>query len=194
MNRLEIAKEKLRIPELWEARGWPGNPGRSCQVPYRDDSKPSGSVFRDGMLFHDFGLGETLDAPALLGRVEDLDTKEACRRFLSLAGVEAGETADFPEDRPPRASRQPTRSKPKLPTFREPSADEMEAIATQRGIRSGACELARLLGFLRVTAWNGLPVWAIADSAGWSCQYRRLDGEPFEIRGNNVKTITAKGS
>lgn len=194
MKGLEIAKNKLRIPELWEARGWPGNPGRTCQVPYRDDSNPSGSVFRDGMLFHDFGSGETLDAPALLGRVEDLDTSEACRRFLSLAGVQTGETADFQPARPPQASREPVRTKPRLPAMREPTPAEMETIAAQRGILPGACELARLFGFLRVTDWNGFPVWAITDTAGWSCQYRRIDGQPFEIRGASVKTITAKGS
>ena len=30
---LEIAKERLRIPELWELRGWPGKPGTSCRFP-----------------------------------------------------------------------------------------------------------------------------------------------------------------
>ena len=77
MTAIETAKDALRIPELWERRGWPGTPGRACPVPYRDDSRPSGSVFRDGLLFHDFGSGETFDAPALLARVEDLDMKEA---------------------------------------------------------------------------------------------------------------------
>lgn len=193
MTALEIAKQKLAIPELWERRGWPGKPGRSCPVPYRDDHKPSGSVFRDGLLFHDFATGETLDAPALLARVEDLPMAEACRRFLALAGVQPDPAADHAPP-PPRRAVAEIRTKPTLPPLRQPTADEIEAIAEQRGIRPGGCELARLLGFLHVTSWHGLPVWAITDKTRWSCQYRRLDGRPFEIRGGQVKTITAKGS
>lgn len=194
MTAIETAKDALRIPELWERRGWPGTPGRACPVPYRDDSRPSGSVFRDGLLFHDFGSGETFDAPALLARVEDLDMKEACRRFLGLAGVQPASFADFTPTRSPRAQREEKRTKPSLLPLREPTADEMSAIAAQRGLHAGACELARLLGFLYVTEWNGFPVWAITDRSRWSCQYRRLDGKPFEIRGGEVKAITAKGS
>jgi hypothetical protein len=194
MTALEIAKEKLLIPELWERRGWPGKPGRTCPVPYREDNKPSGSVFRDGLLFHDFATGETLDAPALLARVEDLEMRDACLRFLGLAGVQPGPVADFTPPRPPRRTSDEIRAKPTLPPLRHPTADEIEAIAMQRGIRPGGCELARLLGFLHVTTWNGLAVWAITDKARWCCQYRRLDGMPFEIRGAGVKTITARGS
>jgi hypothetical protein len=194
MTSLEIAKEKLRIPELWERRGWPGKPGRACPVPYREDTKPSGSVYRDGLLFHDFATGETFDAPALLARVEDLDMRDACIRFLGLAGVQPGPVADYTPPRTLRRTSDEMRAKPTLPPLREPTAEEIAAIAAQRGIRPGACELARLLGFLHVTTWNGLAVWAITDKARWSCQYRRLDGMPFEIRGGHVKTITARGS
>lgn len=195
MTALERAKQQLGIPELWERRGWPGKPGRTCPVPYREDRKPSGSVFRDGLLFHDFATGETLDAPALLAKVEDLSMAEACRRFLGLAGVQPDAAADNAPTRPPRRASADIRTKPTLPPLRQPTADEIEAIAEQRGIRPGGCELARLLGLLHVASWHGLPVWAIADKTRWSCQYRRLDGRPFEIRGGaTTKTITAKGS
>jgi hypothetical protein len=196
MTALEIAKATLLIPELWERREWPGKPGRSCPVPYREDKKPSGSVFRDGLLFHDFATGETLDAPALLARVEDLDMRDACLRFLGLAGVQAGPVADFTPPRPPRRTSDEgtPRTKPTLPPLRDPTADEIEAIAEQRGIRPGGCELARLLGLLKVTSWRGLPVWTVTDRTRWAAQYRRLDGQPFEIRGAEVKTITARGS
>jgi hypothetical protein len=194
MTGLEIAKERLRIPELWERRGWPGKPGRTCPVPYREDKRPSGSVFRDGRLFHDFGDGQTLDAPALLAKVEDLDLRAACLVFATLAGVQAGPVADFAPPRPPRRVSEEARTKPTLPPLRDPTADEIEAIAEQRGIRPGGCELARLLGFLKVTIWRGLPVWTVTDRTRWAAQYRRLDGQPFEIRGAAAKTITARGS
>jgi len=148
------------------------------------------------MLFHDFGSGETFDAPALLAKVEDLDLPTACRIFLELAGISATAPVDIPphQSRPKAPARKETRTRPTLPPLREPTAEEMERIASDRGIRPGACELARLLGFLRVTDWNGLSVWAITDPTGWSIQYRRIDGNPFTIRGGEVKAITGKGS
>lgn len=56
MTALLTAKDKLRIPELWERKAGPGKPGRACPVPYRDDSRPSGSVFRMGSSFPRFRL------------------------------------------------------------------------------------------------------------------------------------------
>ena len=194
MTALEIAKEKLLIPELWERRGWPGKPGRSCPVPYREDKRPSGSVFCGNRLIHDFSTGETLDAPGLLAKVEDLDLRAACLLFMALAGVQPGPVADFAPPRPARRASEVARTKPTLPPLRDPTADEIEAIAEQRGIRPGGCELARLLGFLKVTSWRGLPVWTVTDRTRWAAQYRRLDGRPFEIRGAAVKTLTAAGS
>ena len=196
MTALEIAKATLLIPELWERRGWPGKPGRSCPVPYREDKRPSGSVFNDNRLFHDFTEGTTLDGPALLARMEDLDMREACRLFVSLAGVAPDRIADPAPPRPPRRTSDEgtARTKPTLPPLRDPTADEIEAIGEQRGIRPGGCELARLLGLLKVTSWRGLPVWTVTDRTRWAAQYRRLDGQPFEIRGAEVKTITGRGS
>lgn len=194
MTGLQIAKEKLLIPELWERRGWPGKPGRTCPVPYREDRRPSGSVFCGNRLIHDFSTGETLDAPGLLAKVEDLDLRAACLLFMALAGVQPGPVADFAPPRPARRASEVARTKPTLPPLRDPTADEIEAIAEQRGIRPGGCELARLLGLLKVTIWRGLPVWTVTDRTRWVAQYRRLDGQPFEIRGAGVKTITARGS
>lgn len=121
---LEIAKDKVTIPQLWDLRGWPGKPGRSCRVPYRPDHAPSGSVLADGKLFHDFTTGENFDAPALLARVEELTNEAACRLFLTLAGVDSRDVREVPSARivaraaaPPDAAR----AKPKLPTLRVPS-------------------------------------------------------------------------
>src|SRR5215472_3433968 len=88
MTPLEAAKERITIPELAHLRGWGWEPGRSCRVPYRADKNPSGSVFADGKLFRDFASGETLDAPALLSRVEQISNEDACRVLIEVAGTE----------------------------------------------------------------------------------------------------------
>ena len=41
----ESAKERLTIPELWRLLNLPGNPGRSCRSPFREDRNPSFSVY-----------------------------------------------------------------------------------------------------------------------------------------------------
>ena len=93
ISPLAIAKERLRIPELWALRQWPGKPGKSCRFPDGGDKKPSASVFRDGLLLRDFRSGQTYDAPALLAAVENLTPEAACRLFIELAGVSRDDVA-----------------------------------------------------------------------------------------------------
>src|SRR5215831_3387991 len=87
MTPLEAAKGRITIAALAHLRGWGWESGRSCRVPYRADRNPSGSVFADGRLFRDFASGETLDAPALLARVEQISNEDACRLLIELAGT-----------------------------------------------------------------------------------------------------------
>src|ERR1700730_16705271 len=124
MTRLEAAKGKLTIPDLWRLRNWRGKPGRSCRVPWREDRGPSGSVLADGRLFHDFTSGETLDAPGLLERVESLTPETAGRMFIQLAGVDA---RDVPQKSsapsPHRCEDRETR--PELPPLDKLSPNEL---------------------------------------------------------------------
>ena len=84
---LAEAKQRLRIPELWRLLNLPGQPAKSCRVPWRDDNKPSGSVYDDGLRFHDFGTGEDFDAPDFLARARTLSLANAISEFKKLAGV-----------------------------------------------------------------------------------------------------------
>src|SRR5437764_692631 len=93
MTPLELAKDRLTILELAALRGWNWKPGRACRCPYRADKNPSGSVLSDGRLFHDFASGKTLDAPALLSRVEEISNEAACRLFIELAAVKPDEAS-----------------------------------------------------------------------------------------------------
>ena len=139
MMDLSIAKEKITIPDLWRLRNWPGKPGRSCRVPWREDRAPSGSVFADGKLFYDFASGETVDAPGLLARVEGLTPRAACQQFIGLAG---GGTEQRAMIRCPI-----TKSEFKeltLPEMQVPGASELERLANLRSVSVEACaEAAR---------------------------------------------------
>jgi hypothetical protein len=194
MTALELAKEKLAIPDLWRLRNWRGMPGRSCRVPWREDRAPSGSVLADDRLFHDFTSGETLDAPGLLARVEALTPEAACRMFIQLAGTDA---RDVPQKScvpsPPRSEDLETR--PELPPLEKLSPDELRQLAKLRCVSVQACEAASERGHLFSTDWRDVRCWLVTDWARRSAQLRRLDGEPFTIRaGAAVKALTARGS
>lgn len=194
MTPLAVAKERLTIAELWALRGWPGKPGRSCRVPYREDRAPSGSVLADDRLFHDFASGENLDAPALLARVEDLTNEAACRLFIELAGVDGREVATITPPPPPPRKTPPHRNRPQLPPLRDPSTAELRAVAELRCVSVEACAAASERGQLFVAEWRGVPCWMITDRERHNAQFRRLDGKPFAVRDASVKALTAPGS
>jgi hypothetical protein len=189
MTALESAKVALRIPELARRRGWKWESGKLCPVPYRPDRHPSGSVFADGKLFRDFASGQTLDAPALLARVEHLPNEAACKLFIELAGPG---TCSIP---PSKCYVAPARTKPRLPRLDPPTRADLQQIAAVRNVSLWSVRVAAHRGFLFVTKFNGLPCWALTDESRWLCQLRRMDGEPFARHdGNSYKAWTVAGS
>ena len=99
-DALADGKQRLRIPELWRLLGMPGEPGKSCHAPWREDKNPSFSVFDDDLKFHDFATGEHGDAIDFLARARGLSLADAIAEFKKLAGV-----ADSP---PPAPRSQPS--------------------------------------------------------------------------------------
>lgn len=203
MNRdhspLTLAKERLDIVRLAELRAWDWKPGKACRVPYRLDRNESGSVFEGGRLFHDFTRGETMDAPALLARVEGISNEAACKLFIDLAGVKPG---DVPRDLRPSAPApamrdraEPPRGRPHLPFLAKPVREDMARIAEMRGLSVEGVTLAARRGFLYVATLNGRRCWALTDSSRWLCQLRPLDGKPFMKQdGGTFKARTCRGS
>jgi hypothetical protein len=198
MTPLELAKETLTIPELARLRGWEWKPGKSCCLPYQQDRNASGSVLAGERLFHDFTSGETMDAPALLARVENLTNEAACKLFIQLAGVTS---ADVQREHPPANKRafigapEHARTKPRLPHLVAPTREELKHVAELRNVSLDAVTLASRRGFLFVASLNGLACWAITDPARWLCQLRRMDGELFPRRdAPGFKAWTVAGS
>ncbi len=195
MTRLDLAKERLSIFDLAALRDWQWEPGRSCRVPYRADKSPSGSVYADGRLMFDHATGETLDAPAILAKVEGLSPADACRLFIELARIGPDECrgdnrASFPARRasetPP-----PLPAKPELPTLHAPRDGHLRAIARIRGLDLTALEMAVERGLLWTCQHRGFACWAVTDAARWLCQVRRLDGKPFTRKdGSTFKAWT----
>lgn len=144
---------------------------------------------------HDFSTGETLDAPALLSRVEEIDNAAACRLFIDLAG---GSCVAELGDRPRRRLAHPPaeiRSKPVLPALHTPTCEDLARVASVRRVDFEAVELAARRGFLFVAEWHGVACWVLTDAGRWLCQFRRMDGLLFTRRdGPGCKAWTARGS
>ncbi len=199
LSPLMLAKERLDIARLAELRAWDWKPGKTCRLPYQPDRNESGSVFEGGRLFHDFTSGETLDAPALLARVEGLSNVEACKLFIELAGVKSGNVPrDLRPSAPARAMVQRVeepRVKPDLPWLVKPGREDVARIAVLRGLSIEGVALAARRGFLFVATVHRRRCWALTDASRWLCQLRPLDGLPFVKQdGGTFKARTCRGS
>lgn len=194
---LAAAKAALTIPEMAAKLGWDWKPGKSCRVPYRDDRAASGSVFKGGTLFHDFSSGETLDGPALLGRMCQLSQSDSAKLLIKLAGIHEGDwKGPLPAVKRARRKPEPPPRKPALPRLVSPGDDDVRALARLRGLSAGAVVEAARRGLLWTCRWRGEPSWALCDEDAWLCQMRRLDGQPYPRKddGPAIKALTCGGS
>jgi len=194
---LHLAKERLRIPELWRLRQWPGEPGKSCACPYRPDKAASGSVFADGKLFKDFSSDFLADAPALLAKVEGLERAEACKLFIALSGVRMEDAGSVPPPRPrPEPAEAVTASKPVLPPLAPLTRKDVLTLAEARHVSPDAVVMACDAGLVRKCWWRSCLCWTVTDSARWVAQARRMDRGRFRTRdgdGEGPKAWTFKG-
>ena len=187
---LERAKARLSIPELWHLRGWPGKPGKSCKFPDGTEKRNSASIFKDGMLLHDFRTGKTYDGPALIAEVESLSLSEAARLFIKLSGVGAGDPA------PPMVARrvapEAVRVKPDLARLRLslPTEAENLALGRMRELSTAAVREAAERGFLWCCDSREGRAWLLRDAAGWVAVARRMDGKGWEcIHGAKARLV-----
>jgi hypothetical protein len=175
-SELDAAKERLRIPELWHLLGCPGEPGRSCQAPYREDRKPSFSIYGGGLRWKDFATGEGGDAIDFLGKVVGVTNGEAVRQFLERAnGVVrmAPQRKLTPKQRP----------RPDLGMLRRGRPRELAGVAATRNIYLKAAEVAHDMGTLRFGLVCDRPSWIATDTSGLCAEARRLDGRPYPAIG-----------
>ena len=83
---LEVAKERIRIPDLWRELGLEGKPKKTCRCPFHEDRSPSFSIFDDGKGWKchaGCGGGSIID---FLAKAKGLSDEEACIEILRRAG------------------------------------------------------------------------------------------------------------
>jgi hypothetical protein len=171
-STLADAKTRLNIHGLWRHFGFDGEPKASCHSPFRADTKPSFSVNADGTLWNDFATGEAGDAVDFFQRASGLPQKDACRKYIELAG---GRITTAPRAARPRRSE--AKPKPVFPDFRTGTAAEIQHLASLRNIGCEGLEFASERGLLWFATLKNYPAWIVTDAARVNAQARRMDGQ-----------------
>ena len=181
-------KERLLIFEVWQRLGLPGQPAASCRSPFRPDKSPSFSIYDGGRRWKDFSNNEGGDVIDFIAAACKIDTQEATRRFLVMAGVPLTDMASYsPSLRPASLV---------LPLLHRGSTTEIERVATTRHLCPEAVSLAHCLPTLAFGDVCGFSSWILTDQAKRIAEARRLDGKTFPAvdKLGERKAHTLKGS
>lgn len=176
-------RETYRITDAWRDLGFDGTPAKSCRCPWREDRKPSFSVFDEGRSFKDFSTDEAGDVFSFVMRALDLPFKEAAQWIEGRTGT--GPRVETPRPTTILRPHPPKEKKPlKLPALDRGTRDDLEQVARTRGLQSYAVEIAVRVGTLRFGRVCGERSWILTDASGKLAEARRLDGKPFETVGS----------
>ncbi len=168
----EIA-ERLDIRQLWQVMSLPGKPGKCVCSPFREEKKPSFSVYEDAgrWRFKDHASGDHGDALDFIRLAKNFTAAESlswARNFLGLP------------DRK-RAEHVPANAKKRwMPDLRAGTAVELNALAELRGFGLEGMRLAERRGFLGFAEFAGTTCWAVRDRRRQLMEFRRLDGRLFD--------------
>lgn len=150
------------------------------------DHKPSFSVNEAGTLFHDFASGDAGDTMDFFQRASQLPLKDACRKFIELAGERTTSSPHLKLYQAPPAEIKP---KPSLPEFWVGTADEIRRLAILRNIGREGLMAASERGLLRFAKLRDTTAWIVTDASRLNAQARRLDGQLWEHIGAKAWTL-----
>ena len=178
----ESLRDQYLITDAWRDLGFEGEPTRSCRCPWREDRKPSFSVFDDGRLFKDFSTDEAGDVFAFVMLALGLPFTDAIKWIEDRTGsTPANLMMAAPANR--RSLPKTEKKKLSLPPLDRGSVVDQEAVARSRGLHPYAVKMAVELGTLRFGKVCGYPSWILLDGSMTLAEARRIDGRPFEAIG-----------
>lgn len=198
-SQIEKIKASLSIAAAWSHLGLRGRPARDCLSPFRDDSRPSFSVYSEKgwERWWDHGTAQGGDVVDLWAKARDLAVKEAIddilRSFPQLGTVRQPSSIPTPAPTSPLEAPETIRWPPDL---RPPTQDECRALGALRGLDPLAfAHAGRYLGTLKVATVYGAPAWIITDSSSILAEARRFDGQMYERKdGKKLKSFALPGS
>lgn len=168
----EIA-ERLDIRQLWRVLSLPGEPGKCVCSPFREEKKPSFSVYEEGgrWRFKDHASSEHGDSIDFIRLAKGCTAAEAlawARDFLGLP------------DRKRREDVPASGKKRWMPDLRPGSVAELNHLAELRGFGVEGLRLAERRGFFGFAEFAGTTCWAVRDRRRQLMEFRRLDGKLFD--------------
>jgi hypothetical protein len=209
VSALDVAK--VILPDIFalsEAMQWPiEGPGLNFAWFRGNDQTPSLNIRDDGAVYFDFVVGTGGGAIDLLGAVENLDRKQACRRFIAVAALVQSrmshdeirrcydEAANPPpqEVRNARATCEAVRREAEqaerrsfwtrlAPMTALTESELQQIIVVRRWPQEAIIGLQRAaeLGILLRCGSRPEPCYVVTDAARLSAKERRLDGN--EVR------------
>lgn len=193
MSPLEEAKERIDIPEAARLLGiiLPKDSGLMSS-PFREDRKPSFSIFADGRAFKDQGTGDKGGVVNFVALATGRNGSDASKLLIELAETGKGYTYTNPMPRRTYKAAQAPSKKPNIPPLDQGSPKERGILTRQRGwpIAIGL-DIFYELGVFGFCYFWDVRCWLVTDPSGLVAQVRRLDAKPFP---NGLKEITLKNS
>lgn len=173
---LSELKERFTVLDAWRALALPGEPKLGVQrSPFRDDAKPSLSIYDSGRRFKDFALvehrGDVFDFCALALKADNA----AAIRFVK---EKLGITSE-----PARGTFQQWPREVSDLSLHTGTAEELAKLSSVRHIGEDGLRLASDRGYLRFAEALGFSCWCVRDARGQLGELRRLDGLPFPAAG-----------
>jgi hypothetical protein len=200
---LDAIRDRLPLPDLYVEAGYSprrSGSGFSGLCPFHEEKSGSfymslrGGVWRGKC----FGCNWTGDVIDFYGGTRSCDFKEAAAALAGRIGL--APLSELDRDWKPaprkRAAVSEEWTRPWMPDFSLPSAEDLQQLAALRGLQVGGLEVAVARGHLRVCDWpwrwdgdarcrrraaDAVRSWVITDGSGWVAQYRSLDGSLYRI-------------
>ena len=188
LPELSALKENFKIEDAWKALNLPGEPGRICKSPLREDRNPSFTIYDEGHRWKDWGTDDGGDVIDFIGKACNLSTKDTIAAFRKMTGGDTPTVTATPSTTAPKARKTSQEEEAKIrrtlderaavrASLRPPNEPEMQIIADLRKVSLKTVFYLAEDGHLKVGIWQNRPVFAI--QFGDFFQIRRMDGARF---------------
>jgi hypothetical protein len=179
-------KTRIDIPTLAEKLfpGWKS--AASCKSPFREDNKPSFSVYAHGTRWKDHASGDGGDIFDFYQLATGCDCKQA---FIDLKQMALGSSKHAPIIRASKPRPEEKKNEQHHPELSIPTDNDLLTISQLRSIGAEALKIASDRGLLYMATIKGNKSWLLTDKTRKAYNARRLDGKPWDHLPDKPKAL-----
>jgi Toprim-like len=186
-SKIEKICASCTIEWAWTILDLPGRPARTCKSPFREDKKPSFSVYmaKSGQRWYDQGTGEGGDVVDLWAKAKGITLATAINELGAMIGEVERHSSKYKisEEKPEEKTVQ-------WPSdLRMPTIAECESLGMLRDLPAAAFDLAARLGFLKVGTHRGELLWFLTDASKQGAEGKTFTGDPCVASGKKIVAI-----